>query len=210
MSKLCFAITYVGIGFHGALAQIPAQVFGGNKAVEYQFFWEKSLDKSEKLSLFNFTFFTIDYNKRGNNNYEIYQIATYNLTKNWGVATGGRFSQGQFTPQVALSYQLETKDLYLNLFPTVQFLNNNQQLGYSIFGLLFYTPKINSTWKMFNQLTFEPLFNSKEHIYSYQQLRVGLDYKNVFQFGFGVNLEQLGVNREVRQNIGFFIRKELH
>lgn len=62
---------------------------------------------------------------------------------------------------------------------------------------------------MFNQLAFEPLFSSKEHIYSYQQIRVGLDYKELLQFGLGINLEQTSRNFETGQNIGVFIRKEL-
>lgn len=209
MGKFYFAFICFAIGFQIASAQLPIQVFAGNKAIEYNFFWENAIDENEKISLFNFTYFTIDYKAKDNNNYEIYQIVTYNLTRNWGIATGGRFSNGVFVPQVALSYQVETKDLYLNLFPSVQLRNDIQQMGYSLFGLLFYTPKINPTWRMFNQLAFEPLFSSQGHVYSYQQIRLGLDYKEMFQFGFGVNLEQVGANLETLQNFGFFVRKEL-
>lgn len=71
-------------------------------------------------------------------------------------------------------------------------------------------PKINETWKLFNQLAFDPLFNSKEHIYFYQQIRVDLEYKELFQFGIGVNLEHLGKDFETQQNYRIFICKELN
>lgn len=210
MNKNILVIGFLIFTYRYSLAQLPVQVFGGNKAIEYNFLWYKGIDKKGKVNLFNFTFFTIDYQDKSRNAYEIYQVATYNFTKNWGLAGGGRFTSGQFAPQIAISYQLETKDLYLNIFPTVQYLSNQQQVGYSLFGLLFYKPKINETWKMFNQLAFEPLFNTKEHIYSYQQIRIGLEYKELFQFGLGVNLEQTGAKFETRHNFGVFIRKELN
>jgi hypothetical protein len=210
MNKNILVVGLLTFTYQCSLAQLPIQVFGGNKAIEYDFLWYKDIDKKGKVNLFNFTFFTIDYQDKNRNAYEIYQVATYNFTKNGGLAGGGRFTSGEFAPQIAISYQLETKDLYLNIFPTVQYLSNQQQVGYSLFGLLFYKPKINETWKMFNQLAFEPFFNAKEHIYSYQQIRVGLEYKELFQFGLGVNLEQTGAKFETRQNFGVFIRKELN
>lgn len=210
MNKTVLTLVLLPFVYHYCIAQIPVQVFGGNKAIEYNFLWYKDIDNKGKVNLFNFTFFTIDYQDLSRNTYEIYQVATYNFTKNWGLASGGRFTSGQFVPQIAISYQLEANDLYLNIFPTVQYLSNQQQVGYSLFGLLFYKPKINDNWKMFNQLAFEPLFNSKEHIYSYQQIRIGLGYKESFQFGIGVNLEQIGITNSTSSNLGFFIRKELN
>lgn len=210
MNKAFLTLLLLLFADHYSIAQIPLQVFGGNKGIEYNFLWDKDIDKKGRVNLFNFTFFTIDYKDQGRNAYEIYQVATYNFTRNWGLAGGGRFTGGQFAPQIAISYQLETKDLYLNIFPTVQYLSNQHQVGYSLFGLVFYRPKINNTWKMFNQFVFEPLFDSKKHIYSYQQIRVGLDYKESFQFGIGVNLEQSGSSFVTRQSYGIFIRKELN
>jgi hypothetical protein len=190
-------------------AQLPVQVFAGNRGAEYNFLWFKDLDKKAKWSLFNTTFFTVDYNNRANNVYEIYQVATYNLTKNWGLAGGGRFSGGAFAPQMAISYQILTKDVYFNIFPGVQYMPLTQTMGYSVFGLFFYQPKISEKWKMFNQILFEPLFTNKGHLFSYQQIRVGLNYKDWVQFGLGANLEQMGTEFKSNHNLGIFIRKEL-
>lgn len=209
MNKILLTLGLTSSVFVYALAQLPVQVFGSREALEYSFLWFKDLDKKGKITLFNFTYFTAHYKDHTKNAYEIYQVATYNLKKNWGLAMGGRFTNGQLVPQIAVSYQVEKKDFYFNLFPTLHYVGD-RRVAYSLFGLLFYTPRINGRWRMFNQLAFEPLFNGKEMIYAYQQLRVGLDYKELFQFGLGANFEQIGKNPEARQNFGVFIRKELH
>ena len=191
-------------------AQLPVQVFGSDQVIEYNFLWYKDLDNQGKVNLFNFTFFTIDYNNQAQNTYEIYQVVTYNFTKQWGLASGGRFTNKQFVPQLAVSYQLETKYLYLNIFPTLQLFPDRENVGYSLFGLLLYTPKITDQWTLLIQLTFEPLFGHKGYLYSYQQVRLGVGFKDLLQFDLGANLEQFGTNLQLRQNYGLFIRKELN
>ena len=194
---------------HSTYGQLPVELFAGNRAAEYSFFWDHDLDTTRKVSLFNLTFFNINYDNKSENTYEIYQIGTYNLNPNWGLAGGGRFANQQFAPQLAVSYQYESRDLYFNIFPTIQFFTQQKFVGYSLFGLLFYKPRINETWKMFNQVILEPLFNGKGHLFSYQQIRVGLEYKELFQFGLGLNMEQEGTQFKGRYNLGLFIRKEL-
>ena len=191
-----------------SVAQIPVQILGGHEATEYNFMWDGDLDSAGRVNLFNFTFFNLDYESPDNHAYEIYQVATYNFTNNWGLAGGGRFTMGRFSPQMAMSFQIFTKDLYLNLFPTLQYLPATERLGYSMFGILIYQPQINDRWNIFSQITLEPLFDNEGHIYSYQQLRFGLGYRNLFQFGLGANLEQIGRNFQSNENYGLFIRKE--
>lgn len=196
----------VKLNVHG---QIPVQLFGGTKALEYNFLWDRNLDKSGKLRFFNFTFFNVGYNNPGLNSFEIYQVATYNLTPQWGLAGGGRFTPSGFSPLLALSYQIESRDWYVNVFPTMQYLPAQRQWGYSMFVIAFYQPQINDTWGLFNQFTFEPLFVGGQHLYSYQQLRAGLSYKKLFEFGLGANLDQVGPQFIGNHNVGLFIRKEL-
>jgi hypothetical protein len=206
---------FLTTGSRPLLAQLAPQLFGGHQAVEYNFLWFKEVDKKGKLSLFNYTTFTVNYASKANNAYEIYQVGILNLNKTWGIAGGGRFIGNAFIPLVALSFQQVSKNLYFNLFPSAQLTTSGeeplgQKMSYSLFGLLFYKPKLNDTWKMFNQLSFEPLFNAAQHLYSYQQIRVGLQYNECFQFGLGANLEQLGKDFTFRQNYGLFLRKEFN
>jgi hypothetical protein len=192
-----------------AIAQIQPQIFAGHQAVEYNFLWFKDFDSTKRVTLFNFSFYNINYEDQSRNTYEIYQVATYNITSNWGLAGGGRFANGEFQPVLAVSYQLATSNLYFNIFPSIQYSSLTEQLNYSLFGLLFYKPRLSKTWRMFNQVAFEPFVSKQGHVFSYQQLRMGLEYKNGVQFGLGANLEQFGESFDSTYNIGLFIRKEL-
>lgn len=126
-----------------------------------------------------------------------------------GVALGGRYRNGEFIPQVALSFQHFKNDLFVNIFPALQYSTLQKELQYGVFGLVIYTPKLSGKWSSFNQLMFEPLFNKNQHLLTYQQLRVGLDYQNKFQFGLGANLNQFGKEFLFASNFGIFIRKDL-
>ena len=190
-------------------AQIPVLLFAGHEASEIEFLWSKDIDQNKKFNLFNYTLFTVDYNEKKQNTSSIWQVITYNLNKTWGISGGGAFSNGEFLPQLAISFQVESKDLYFNFFPSLQYLPSDKKLGYAFFGLLFYQPKINEKWSVFSQLLFEPLFSNNGHVSGYQQVRLGLNYNSLFQFGMGVNLNQTGDSFENTTNLGVFLRKEL-
>lgn len=190
-------------------AQMPVQLFAGDKSIEYQMMWLKNVDAKQKFSLFNFTYFNIDYKTQRNNTYEIYQVGTYSLTKNIGIAGGGRFFNSQFTPLLAVSYQAAIKDFYISAFPSVQYSLTEKKTYYSLFCIAIYNPAINKTWGLYNQLFFEPMFDSRHHVFSYQQIRVGLDYKKKFQFGIGANMTQAGKSLNYIGNYGLFVRKDL-
>ena len=192
-----------------AEAQIPVLFFGGHEAAEFEFLWSKDIDQQGKFNLFNYTLFIADYNEKQENFSNIWQVITYNVNKTWGIAAGGAFSNGEFSPQIALSYQVESNDLYVNLFPSVQYLPSEQTLGYAMFGLLFYQPKINDKWSAFSQLLFEPLFSKDGHVSGFRQIRLGLNYQTLFQFGVGINLTQTGNSFSNSTNVGLFLRKEL-
>jgi len=205
-SFVVFVLFFVGCGLQ---AQIPVQIFAGHKAVEYDFFWDKNIDSEEKFNLFNFTSFRVQYDNNEYNAYEILTLATYNLSPKWGLSAGANFTDGHLNPQIAISYQLETEKFYMNVFPSVHYFSGTNSFGYGLFGLAFYHPQLNNVWYFYSQLLFEPLFDGFGHIYSYQQLRVGLDYQGLFQFGLGATFEQFGGDFSGRQNFGVFARREL-
>ena len=208
MKKLFLVMLFV-TNISPVAAQIPVLLFAGHEATEFEFLWSKDIDRQGKFNLFNYTLFFADYDEKQENTSNIWQVITYNFNKTWGVAAGGAFSNGEFLPQIALSYQIESEDLYFNLFPSVQYLPSDETLGYALFGLLFYEPKINDQWSIFSQLLFEPLFNNEGHVSGYQQIRFGLNYNKLFQFGVGVNLTQTGKSFSNTTNIGLVLRKEL-
>jgi hypothetical protein len=85
-----------------------------------------------------------------------------------------------------------------------------EQSSFEFSGLVIYTPKINKKWSSFSL----PLFTTNltigdySHRYSTQQLQLGMDYKQAFQFGLGIDLTFASENEEYSfsLNIGFFVR----
>ncbi|MBV6647005.1 MAG: hypothetical protein KI790_16225 [Cyclobacteriaceae bacterium] len=141
----------------------------------------------------------------------INSLITYNFTPNWGIAGGAFYADRDFAPTLAGSYTYFNQDgsLFINLFPSWHFRDGEDDL--ELFGFLIYKPKINETLSFFTQFTFSTVMevDFENHLFSYQQLRVGLGIKDWFQTGLGVNIEHFGPESFSTENIGIFIRKEL-
>jgi hypothetical protein len=207
MKKVLLLLLLNLLSHTNLFAQVSTQLLVGNRSADYQFFWNKDLDKKKKLSLFNFTYYSLDYKNRQNSVYSIYQVGTYHINTNVGISAGGILAGGQFAPRISFSYQIQRHDLFLNVLPALSYLPDIDKAGYSVFILLFYTPKISENWKLYNQFLWEPLFANEGHVFSYQQFRVGLNYKDWFQFGIGANLSQVGKEFNNTTNLGIFINK---
>lgn len=193
-------------------AQIPNDILIGHKQAQYEFFFFKDLDSAKKFTVFSMARLAVDYNDKNLNNSFIASQFIYNFTKNWGISPGVIYAEKQFDPTISISYTYYNKkgDLILNLFPTVVI---NQKPSYQLFGLFFYTPKLNEKLNLFCQLIFSSGVNENfsEHVASTQQLLLGLEFKKKFQFGPGISLGQIGNFQNIvyTKNIGLFIRKEL-
>ncbi|MEM9981278.1 MAG: hypothetical protein AAF734_02205, partial [Bacteroidota bacterium] len=130
-----------------------------------------------------------------------------------GIASGGYMTNDGFVPIAAISLQYFNKkgDLYLNVFPTIEL---TRETNYEIFGLVVYSPRLSKKLKLFTQATFSTNFNFQQHNFSFQQIRLGLDY-NDFQFGIGADTQiptftdpiTNDLITEVNPNIGLFLRK---
>lgn len=211
MQKIIFLfIAFVWINCERLSAQIPVELMVGNNQIQHEFFFFKDLDNRQKWSLFSIGSFVLDYDDSDKNFSQISSQITYNFSKSWGLS-GGVFSFNEtVAPIVAVSYSYSSKngDLYLNLFPT---LIVEKELSYEFFGLLFYTPKLNEKFSFFSQLVTRTIFDNRlaEHLSSSHQVRVGLCYRDIFQFGIGYNQDFVGSDFSASNNIGVFIRKEL-
>lgn len=175
------------------VAQIPVEVFAGHEQVQHEFFFFEDIDKKAKWNLFSVGRFAVDYQDEALNSSFISSQATYNLSKSWGISTGGIYSEGDFAPIVAVSYIYanEAGTFFINLFPTWII---REKAEYEMFGLAFFTPKINDKLNLFSQLIFGTTMNNRfnEHVFSYQQIRLGLDLVGKFQFGFALDQNVLG------------------
>jgi hypothetical protein len=192
---------------------IYGEVFGGHKKAQHELLISKPIDSLGIISFFNLTYFTVDYKDRRIVDPFIYSVATFNFNHFIGIASGGYMTNQGFVPIAAVSLQYFNKkgDLYLNLFPTIEL---TKKPNYEMFGLLVYNPVISKKLKFFSQLTFSTNFNFEQHNFSFQQIRLGLDYKG-FQFGIGSDTQiptfRNPVSDElettINPNAGLFLRK---
>jgi hypothetical protein len=216
--KKIFAVSVVLIfGYNKAKAQlIYGEIFGGHKKAQHEILISKPIDSLGIISFFNLTYFTVDYKDRKIIDPFIYSVATFNFNQYFGLATGGYMTNQGFVPIAAISIQYFNKkgDLYINIFPTIEL---SKKPNYEMFGLFVYNPAISKKLKLFTQATFSTNFNFKQHNFSFQQIRIGLDYNN-FQFGIGSDTQiptfidplSNDLKTEVNPNIGFFLRRTFY
>ena len=192
---------------------IYGEIFGGHEKVQHEILVSKPIDSLGIVNFFNLTYFTVNYRDREIVEPFIYSVITFNFNPYVGIATGGYTTNQNFVPIAAISLQYFNRkgDLYINVFPTVEL---TQSLNYEVFGLLVYNPVITEKLKFFSQLTFSSNFNFEQHNFSFQQIRLGLDYLG-FQFGMGcdiqipsfVNPMNNELQTEFTPNVGLFLRK---
>jgi len=97
-------------------------------------------------------------------------------------------------------------------------------MALDVFGLINYSPQFNKKWGLFSQFIIgtnlglqKEIPNQKReilnvftrHNISNQLLRIGLNYKQKFQFGVGVDLSQFGMNEGNFENFGVFLRYQI-
>jgi hypothetical protein len=212
MQKVFITIVLLFTSKTCLFAQTPVEVFAGHKQARHEFFFFKNLDSTNRFNLFSIASFAIDYKDKNFNSSYINSQVTYNLTKNWGISTGAFYADKEFSPLVAISYFYINKkgDFYITLFPTMRI---KESPIFELFGITSYSPKLTDNFNFFSQIIFGSSFNNRlsQHLVSTQQIRVGLGYKNLFQFGAGIDNTFLlnGKGDNYSNNIGLFIRKEL-
>jgi hypothetical protein len=190
-------------------AQIPVEAFFGNRQFQHEFFFFKDMDSQQRVNLFSMARFSADYDTEVFNTSLMSSQITYNLNSNWGISGGAVVANNSFSPIVAISYSYfnDAQDLFVNIFPTAIIKDKPE---YELFGLAMYRPQITEDISLFTQLLFGTTMNNtlQEHVFSYQQLRIGIGVRDWFQVGIGIDQNQFGEKFDYENNIGLFIRKE--
>lgn len=206
MKRLIISVIIAGFPWF-VNGQNAAEVFVGHKGVAFELLNSNDLDSARRWNLFTIARFETSYEKDSLSTPDFYTVnplLTYAFTKNIGLSAGGYYSFDQFVPQVALNITyFNEKGLFLNLFPTLEVQENP---NFEIFGIINFSPRLSTNWKLYTQVLFGTNFNTKEHNISYQLIRVGLDYKG-FQFGLGGNIREFSSDWIYSGNYGVFIRK---
>lgn len=203
--------------------QIPVEAFVGHKQTQFVSYWQKDLDSAKKFNFFSYTSFAIDYKNEAFNNFSIDNQMSYSIKKWLGVSVGGGYSGLNFVPSVGLnlSYSNQKGDFFIESYPTLQF---DKFKSFSLFGIMGYNPRFNEKWGLFSQLIFsanlqidKTLVNPNRdlwgvftaHQQSAQLVRVGLDFKEKYQFGLGSDFIQSPQNGGNFENLGLFFRVNL-
>ena len=158
-------------------------------------------DKEKKISLFSRTRATSNYDQT---NTDLFTGAYLNYTTKSGVGASviGRISSFNSGIDVGIHYFKASKKFMVFAIPSI---NLNDELLYSWFSIVRFTPALNEAWRLYSSLELFSAFNSIGHLSSVQRIRVGVD-KEGYQFGLALNLtEPRFADTDV--NPGIFMRK---
>ena len=204
-------------------AQTPFEVMVGNKQTLYYAYIQKDLDSVGRWNIFSQSLFAINYKDSTQNAISIEGQLTYQLNNWLGLSLGGGFDGQQFNPTLGLSlgYINKKGNFSISAFPLVQLA---KPIALDFFALINYSPQFNKNWGLFSQLIAgtnlglqkeypnqkrEVLNIFTRHNISNQLLRIGLNYKQKFQFGIGADFAQFGMNEGQFDNFGIFLRYQL-
>ena len=186
-------------------SKVSAQSFETMFGIERIFIDAQSLkffDEEKKISLFSRARATTEYD---NQNTSLFTGAYLNYTTKTGVGGTvlGRISSNGSGIDAGIHYFKATKTVMIYALPSI---NINDELLYSWFSIIRYTPTIKNDWKMYTSLELFSAFGEKGHLSSVQRIRLGIDKKD-YQYGLAVNLNESRFS-DTDVNPGVFLRKQ--
>lgn len=178
------------------------EVMTGTKRVFIDAQYLKFFDAKNRFSLFSRARATTEYDAPKT---DLFTGAYLNYTtkSGFGGTFLGRISSNNSGIDAGIHYFKATKSFMIYALPSI---NINEELLYSWFSIIRFTPALDQDWKLYSSLELFSAFSQADHLSSVQRLRVGLDKKG-YQFGLAVNLnESRFSNTDI--NPGIFFRKQ--
>jgi hypothetical protein len=182
-------------------AQNVLEVLAGNQQAHYINYFDKDLDSTAKWNFFNLNRFTVNYKDKAQNNVSIEGQLTYQFKPWVGLSAGGGFYGELFVPTIglSLSYMNKKEDFFIQIYPTIGFAEG--QVAPSVLGIIGYSPKFSKSWGLSSQIIF-----SADPVEASQIIRMGANYKDMVQFGIGIDMLQNFETKNSNYNFGPFIR----
>jgi hypothetical protein len=182
-------------------AQNVLEVLAGNQQAHYINYFDKDLDSTAKWNFFNLNRFTVYYKDKALNNVSIEGQLTYQFKPWVGLSAGGGFYGELFVPTIglSLSYMNKKEDFFIQIYPTIGFAEG--QVAPSVLGIIGYSPKFSKSWGLSSQIIF-----SADPVEASQIIRMGANYKDMVQFGIGIDMLQNFETKNSNYNFGPFIR----
>lgn len=162
----------------------------------------KHFDVNKKISLFTRTRATAEYSEHNTN---LFTGAYLNYTNKFGFGGSviGRVSSTGAGIDAGVHYFKASKTFVIYALPSI---NINNELLYSWFSIIRYTPTINQDWKLYTSLELFSAFGEIGHLNSIERIRFGVNKKG-YKFGLAINLNQSRFS-DTDINSGVFIRKQ--
>ena len=169
-------------------AQNVLEVLAGNQQAHYINYFDKDLDSTAKWNFFNLNRFTVNYKDKALNNVSIEGQLTYQFKPWVGLSAGGGFYGELFVPTIglSLSYMNKKEDFFIQIYPTIGFAEG--QVAPSVLGIIGYSPKFSKSWGLSSQIIF-----SADPVEASQIIRMGANYKDMVQFGIGIDLSLIHI-----------------
>ena len=182
-------------------AQIVLEALAGNQQAHYINYIDKDLDSTSKWNFFNLNRFIVNYKDKALNTVSIEGQLTYQFKPWIGLSAGGGFYGELFVPTIglSLSYMNKKEDFFIQIYPTIGFAEG--QVAPSVLGIIGYSPKFSKSWGLSSQIIF-----SADPVEASQIIRMGANYKDMVQFGIGIDMLQNFETKNSNYNFGPFIR----
>lgn len=163
----------------------------------------KPIDKDYKFVLFNLN--TAEYNFDSEETiFMSYTIVSYDWIKGFGPALGTRLLKDRAVGLGGVQYTFYSEKFFITTNFTSEIKSNPD---FELFSIVQYRPKLSEKVKGFFQGQFSFNFNAEEHLFSFQQFRLGTD-SGLVQAGFALNQFQFGPDWDYDIQPGLFFRLE--
>lgn len=214
-SKIFFTVIASLIFMSGVMAQIPVEVFAGDKKTSFDlmfFKFVKNKEVNSKFLFFNRNRVNLDYRQTSTTYLPVFgftEAVSYNHPKLKGFAPVmvAQINNYGIYPKVGIQY-FHRKNVFT--FFSWVVCETLKDPNIDLFVLTRYEPKLTEQLNLFTQLELVNAFptESNANYNLFQRIRVGLKIKE-WQFGAGADFNQLGNKTFINTtNIGGFLRHE--
>ena len=178
---------------------------------DFSLFSIKSLDQKNKFSLSTLAFFQKFYRKEDIPFDEtgVQTFVYWNFTKNLSIGPALYYnSAAGFSEKLSFQILIGGPHLVFVAVPSLFHTERDGNINGGLFFQLQYMKRLNREWDFWaNTQTLTEWNQFSIHSRSFQQLRIGVTYKNN-QFGAAADLDAYGREQILKKSIGLFVRKD--
>lgn len=181
----------------------------GDKRQFLQLIVNKMVVEKAKFGLLSVSSYAADYKDNlSNNEFQSTTLLYQHLFKGVSISSGVSFTSAEGLKNfVGLQYMYKSQTFTLVYIPAYYFIRSHK---ISNFALLEFKPAITENWSVYSrlQLHYNHDLEKGNHFRSYVYSHLGLTYMS-FSFGLAHNYDSYGATKNVKSNIGVFLKLNL-